>query len=92
MRKTNVRHTSSKPLSGLARAWYRQDGLKEPEAEQLISQAHPEKHSLIEQIIASQKISSLDLPVSWLTPLAIRCSIWLFSMKRTFRQMPSTAS
>ncbi len=49
------------PLSGLARALVQAGRLKEPEAEQLISQAHHEKHSLIEQIIASQKISSLDL-------------------------------
>ena len=49
------------PLSGLARALVQAGRLKEPEAEQLISQAHHERHSLIEQIIASQKISSLDL-------------------------------
>ena len=49
------------PLSGLARALVQAGRLKEPEAEQLIRQAHHERHSLIEQIIASQKISSLDL-------------------------------
>ena len=49
------------PLSGLARALVQAGRLKEPEAEQLISQAHHERHSLIEQIIASKKISSLDL-------------------------------
>jgi len=49
------------PLSGLARALVQAGRLKEREAEQLISQAHHERHSLIEQIIASQKISSLDL-------------------------------
>ena len=49
------------PLSGLARALVQAGRLKDPEAEQLISQAHHERHSLIEQIIASQKISSLDL-------------------------------
>jgi len=35
--------------------------LKEAEAEQLLTQASHEKRSMIEQIIASQKISSLDL-------------------------------
>jgi len=49
------------PLSGLARALVQAGRLKEAEAEQLLSQANHEKRSMIEQIIASQKISSLDL-------------------------------
>ena len=49
------------PLSGLARALVQAGRLKEAEAEQLLVQANHEKRSLIEQIIASQKISSLDL-------------------------------
>ncbi|MBL8419357.1 MAG: type IV-A pilus assembly ATPase PilB [Dechloromonas sp.] len=49
------------PLSGLARALVQAGRLKEAEAEQLISQASHEKRSLIEQILASQKISSIDL-------------------------------
>ena len=49
------------PLSGLARALVQAGRLKEAEAEQLLVQASHEKRSLIEQIIASQKISSLDL-------------------------------
>ena len=49
------------PLSGLARALVQAGRLKEAEAEQLISQANHEKRSLIEQILASQKISSIDL-------------------------------
>ena len=49
------------PLSGLARALVQAGRLKEAEAEQLLIQANHEKRSLIEQIIASQKISSLDL-------------------------------
>jgi type IV pilus assembly protein PilB len=49
------------PLSGLARALVQAGRLKEAEAEQLLSQANHEKRSMIEQIIASQKISSFDL-------------------------------
>ena len=49
------------PLSGLARALVQAGRLKEAEAEQLLTQANHEKRSMIEQIIASQKISSLDL-------------------------------
>ena len=48
-------------LSGLARALVQAGRLKEAEAEQLLVQANQEKRSLIEQIIASQKISSMDL-------------------------------
>ena len=46
------------PLSGLARALVQAGQLKEAEAEQLISQANGAKISLIEQIIASQKVSA----------------------------------
>ena len=49
------------PLSGLARALVQAGRLKEVEAEQLSIQASHEKHSLVEQIIASNKISPLDL-------------------------------
>jgi len=49
------------PLSGLARALVQAGRLKEVEAEQLSTQASHEKHSLVEQIIASNKISPLDL-------------------------------
>lgn len=49
------------PLSGLARALVQAGQLKEAEAEQLISQANSAKISLIEQIIASQKASPIDL-------------------------------
>ncbi len=49
------------PLSGLARALVQAGRLKEAEAEQLLTQANHEKRSMIEQIIAVQKISSLDL-------------------------------
>jgi type IV pilus assembly protein PilB len=49
------------PLSGLARALVQAGRLKEAEAEQLLTQANHEKRSMIEQIIASQRISSLDL-------------------------------
>ena len=49
------------PLSGLARALVQAGRLKEAEAEQLLTQANHEKRSMLEQIIASQKISSLDL-------------------------------
>ncbi len=48
-------------LSGLARALVQAGRLKEAEAEQLLTQANHEKRSMLEQIIASQKISSLDL-------------------------------
>ena len=49
------------PLSGLARALVQAGQLKEVEAEQLLSQAQSSKTSLIEQIIASQKSSALDI-------------------------------
>ncbi|MBS1214640.1 MAG: type secretion system protein E:ral secretory system protein N-terminal [Proteobacteria bacterium] len=49
------------PLSGLARALVQAGRLKEAEAEQLATQASHERHSLIEQIIASKKISSLEV-------------------------------
>jgi len=49
------------PLSGLARALVQAGQLKEAEAEQLISQASSAKIPLIEQIIASQKASALDI-------------------------------
>ena len=49
------------PLSGLARALVQAGRIKEAEAEQLQTQANHEKRSMLEQIIASQKISSLDL-------------------------------
>jgi type IV pilus assembly protein PilB len=49
------------PLSGLARALVQAGQLKEAEAEQLLSQANSAKTSLIEQIIASQKASALDI-------------------------------
>jgi type IV pilus assembly protein PilB len=49
------------PLSGLARALVQAGQLKEVEAEQLISQASSAKIPLIEQIIASQKASALDI-------------------------------
>jgi type IV pilus assembly protein PilB len=49
------------PLSGLARALVQAGRIKEAEAEQLLAQANHEKRSMLEQIIASQKISSLDL-------------------------------
>ena len=51
----------STPLSGLARALVQAGQLKEAEAEQLISQASSAKIPLIEQIIASQKASALDI-------------------------------
>ena len=49
------------PLSGLARALVQAGQLKEVEAEQLLAQAHSSKTSLIEQIIANQKSSALDI-------------------------------
>lgn len=49
------------PLSGLARALVQAGRLKEAEAEQLITQAQAAKIPLIEQIIASQKASALDI-------------------------------
>lgn len=49
------------PLSGLARALVQAGRLKEAEAEQLISQANSAKIPLIEQIIASQKASAIDI-------------------------------
>ena len=49
------------PLSGLARALVQAGQLKEAEAEQLLAQASNSKTSLIEQIIASQKASALDV-------------------------------
>ena len=49
------------PLSGLARALVQAGQLKEAEAEQLLTQAQSSKTSLIEQIIASQKSSALDI-------------------------------
>ncbi|NJD25783.1 MAG: type IV-A pilus assembly ATPase PilB [Betaproteobacteria bacterium] len=52
---------NSTPLSGLARALVQAGRLKESEAEELQNQAAAEKHSLIEQVIASKKLGSLDL-------------------------------
>jgi type IV pilus assembly protein PilB len=49
------------PLSGLARALVQAGRLKEGEADELQTQASHEKISLIEQIIASKKIPSLEL-------------------------------
>ena len=49
------------PLSGLARALVQAGRLKEAEAEQLQTNASHEKQSLIEQVIASKKMSSLDI-------------------------------
>jgi len=49
------------PLSGLARALVQAGQLKEAEAEQLLSQASSAKTSLIEQIIASQKATAIDI-------------------------------
>jgi type IV pilus assembly protein PilB len=51
----------SLPLSGLARALVQAGQLKEPEAEQLLSQANIAKITLIEQIIISQKASAIDI-------------------------------
>ena len=53
--------TKTTSLSGLARALVQAGRLKEAEAEQLLSDAHNAKRPLIEQIVNSQKISSLDL-------------------------------
>lgn len=49
------------PLSGLARALVQAGQLKEVEAEQLLTQANSAKISLIEQIIISQKASSISI-------------------------------
>ncbi|TXI75845.1 MAG: type IV-A pilus assembly ATPase PilB, partial [Dechloromonas sp.] len=49
------------PLSGLARALVQAGRLKEPEAELLISEATSAKVSLIEQLIASNKASAIDI-------------------------------
>ena len=49
------------PLSGLARALVQAGRLKEAEAEQLFAQSNQDRVSLIETVIASKKISSLDL-------------------------------
>ncbi|WP_374277770.1 type IV-A pilus assembly ATPase PilB [Azonexus sp.] len=49
------------PLSGLARALVQAGQLKEAEAEQLLTDAHNSKTSLIEQIIAGNKASALDI-------------------------------
>lgn len=49
------------PLSGLARALVQAGQLKEVEAEQLQTQANNAKISLIEQIIISQKASSISI-------------------------------
>lgn len=51
----------SAPLGGLARALVQAGRLKEAEAEQLLSQANAAKVSLIEQMIASQRASALDM-------------------------------
>lgn len=49
------------PLSGLARALVQAGQLKEAEAEQLQVQATSSKTSLIEQVIATQKASAIDI-------------------------------
>jgi type IV pilus assembly protein PilB len=49
------------PLSGLARALVQAGRLKEAEAEQLLAQSHQDKVSLIEAVIASNKITAMDL-------------------------------
>ncbi len=51
----------TQPLSGLARALVQAGRLKEAEAEQLLAQAATDKHSLIEQIIISQKASAIEI-------------------------------
>ena len=51
----------TQPLSGLARALVQAGRLKEAEAEQLLAQAAADKHSLIEQIIISQKASAIEI-------------------------------
>ncbi len=49
------------PLSGLARALVQAGRLKEAEAEQLLAQSHQDKISLIEAVIASNKLTPMDL-------------------------------
>jgi type IV pilus assembly protein PilB len=49
------------PLSGLARALVQAGRLKEAEAEQLLAQSNQDRVSLIEAVISSKKISSMDL-------------------------------
>lgn len=49
------------PLSGLARALVQAGRLKEAEAEELSQQALAAKHSLIEQLITSQRASAGDI-------------------------------
>lgn len=49
------------PLSGLARALVQAGQLQEAEAEQLIAQAANAKISLIEQILANEKVSPISL-------------------------------
>jgi len=51
----------SAPISGLARALVQAGRLKEAEAEQLQSQANAAKITLIEQLIASQKATAIDV-------------------------------
>lgn len=53
--------TQGSSLSGLARALVQAGRLKEAEAEQLLTEASHERRSMVEQIIASQKLSALDL-------------------------------
>ena len=53
--------TQGSPLSGLARALVQAGRLKESEAEQLLTEASHERRSMVEQIIASQKLSALDV-------------------------------
>jgi type IV pilus assembly protein PilB len=53
--------TQGSTLSGLARALVQAGRLKEAEAEQLLTEASHERRSMVEQIIASQKLSALDL-------------------------------
>ncbi len=49
------------PLGGLARAMVQAGKLKEADAEQLLSQAAANKSSFIEQLVASQKATALDV-------------------------------
>ncbi|MBL8448436.1 MAG: type IV-A pilus assembly ATPase PilB [Dechloromonas sp.] len=49
------------PLGGLARAMVQAGRLKEADAEQLLSQATSNKTTFIEQLVASQKASALDV-------------------------------
>lgn len=49
------------PLSGLARALVQAGKLKEVEAEELLAQANSAKTSLIEQILATQKLGAIDI-------------------------------